>query len=174
MCGFILTLKNSGYDIMREEQWPHLSVLKKYAKRVTFTAGETRTILMMKDMAKAVGRLWVLLQLAHWTCACKNWGLVWGLYEAIIESIELGEAEWTSNLEHFKSRVPVTVIYQETKELRNTVGKEKEKKEKREETSGSLLVQGVSGGTCTETVPHMASIKPEEPPVPVLHVCATR
>ena len=98
-------------NIVREEAWPHMSVLKKYTRRVNFdeldyeafVAGETRTILMMKEIKPALGRLRLLSQISHWLCCCRNWPLVCGLYEAIVESIELGEAEWTSNFDHYET-----------------------------------------------------------------------
>ena len=67
-------------NLVQEELWPQLSVLKKYTKCTTFdqldyeafVAGETRTILLMKDTALALGRLQLLSQLSHWYCSCKK------------------------------------------------------------------------------------------------------
>ena len=89
----------TNVNIQIQEQWPHMSVLRKYSKRVgfeklefdAFVAGETRTILAMKDRHAAQGRLDFLSKIAHWLCRSKDWGLVRGLYEAVLESIELGE-----------------------------------------------------------------------------------
>ena len=52
-------------NLVREECWPHIAVLKKYTNRVpfdrlefdAFIAGETCTIYLMKDMPSGLGRL---------------------------------------------------------------------------------------------------------------------
>ena len=64
-----LTLKSGKYvksniDIKRQEQWPHMNVLRKYARKCSFDnldfdmfiAGETRIILNMTDSQAAKGR----------------------------------------------------------------------------------------------------------------------
>ena len=79
-------------NLVREEAWPHVNVLKKYTKQVAFdqlefdvfVAGETCTILMMKETSMALSRLRLLSQVAHWVSSCENWPLVRGLYEAIV------------------------------------------------------------------------------------------
>ena len=104
--GYVITgtkqkLKSGKYakhniNIIQEESWPHISVLRKYNKRVpfeqldfeAFIAGETITILMMKELPMVLGCLRLLSQLAYWLSSCRNWPLVWGLYEAIVKSIE--------------------------------------------------------------------------------------
>ena len=63
----------------------------------------------MKDPTQVMGRLRLLSQLAHWLSSCKNWPLVRGLYEAIIESVGLGECTWATNFDHYESRIPAGV-----------------------------------------------------------------
>ena len=127
-------------NIVQEEVWPHLSVLKKYAKRTSFdnlkfdafVARETRTILLMKEMNLVLGRLRVLSQIAHWQCTSKNWPLVCNLYKAITESVELGETEWCQNFYHYESQIPTQYDQPAQCEKDSTLGiKEKEKKEKK-------------------------------------------
>ena len=84
----------TNIDIKKQEQWPHLNVLRKYTKKCTFdnmdfelfVAGETRVILNMAEEDEGRGRLKLLCRLAHWLCKCRDWSLVWGMYEGIIES----------------------------------------------------------------------------------------
>ena len=102
-CGNDKSLKSGKFvktnlKIKVQEQWPHINVLRKYTKRTTFdnldlepfVAGETRIIAGMNDYRLAHGRLKFLSQLMHWLCKCKDWGQVKGMYEAVMESIELG------------------------------------------------------------------------------------
>ena len=37
---------------------------------------------------------------------CKDWSVIRGLYEAIIESVEMGEAQWTDCFDHYEMMVP--------------------------------------------------------------------
>ena len=108
----------TNIDLIRHEQWPHLNMLRRYTKRTSFdnmdfeafVAGETRIIGHMEDTAKAAGRLSLLSKLAHWLCRSKDWLLVRGLYESIMESIEMGEVEWTDDFSHYDSMVPMAHI----------------------------------------------------------------
>lgn len=106
----------SHQDLVREESWPHLNALKQYAKRTTFdqmefdlfVAGETRIIqaMMHKDVRRAQGRLKVLCKISHWLCRCKDWSSVRTIYESIIESVEMGEMDWTDAFDYYESLLP--------------------------------------------------------------------
>ena len=84
----------TNIDIKKQEQWPHVNMMQKYAQKTTFdsmdfdkfVAGETRVIANIKNSSEKQGRLQVLCKLAHWLCKSKDWGVVKGLFEAIIES----------------------------------------------------------------------------------------
>ena len=103
----------SHLNIMKQEQWPHLNILRKYVKRPSFesmdfecfVAGETRVILSMTDSKEAHGRLAFLCKLAHWYCRCRDWALVRGLFEAVMEAIELGEETWLSDFTHYETMI---------------------------------------------------------------------
>ena len=141
-----------------------------------FVGGETRTILMMNETPKAVGRLGLLSQLAHWLCTCKNWPLVRGLYEAIVESTELGEADWNTNFYHYESRIWASTNYTDSKETSTgTIQKDKKKAEKEKDKKHTEVYwcKEYQHNSCSEKSPHMASIKIDEPLVPVMHICAT-
>lgn len=80
-------------------------MLRKYTKKSTFdnmdfemfVVGETCIIGNMVDGGDRDGRPRLLSKLAHWMCRCRDWPLVRGLYEGIIESVELGEASWVED-----------------------------------------------------------------------------
>lgn len=114
-----MKLKSGKYaktniDIKKQEQWPHLNVWRKYVCRCPFdnmdfemfVAGETRILSCMKDEEERWGRLNLLCKISHWLCRCKDWSVIRGLYEAIIESVEMGEAQWTDCFDHYEMMVP--------------------------------------------------------------------
>ena len=158
----------TNIDIKKQEQWPHLNVLRKYAKKCTFdnidfelfVAGETQIIVNMKESVNKEGRLRLFSRLAHWLCRCRDWVLVRGLYKAIIESVEIGEAEWMDSFEHYENMITL----QQTVEHR----REYEPRDRKPEVYWCKAYQW---GSCTEKTPHMAQIKQDEPPLPVLHIC---
>ena len=88
----------TNVNIKVQEQWPHMNMLRKYSRRVpydqlefeAFVGGETRTILQMKDPGATRKWLELLSTVSHWVCCSKDWPLVLGLYEAVLESIGLG------------------------------------------------------------------------------------
>ena len=161
----------TNIDIKVQEQWLHMNVMKKYSKRVmfdmlefdAFVAGETRTISQMEDKNAAYGRLQVLCKMAHWLCRSKDWPLIRGLYEAVIESIEMGEEQWTSDFGHYEMMVPCAG--------RQEI-KERDKGEKRKEKTEVFWCKQFQRGNCSERSPHMMQLKMDEPPMPVLHCCA--
>lgn len=173
----------SHRDLVREETWPHAAVLRQYTKRTTFdqmefepfVAGETRIILamMQKDQEKAMGRLKVLCRVSHWLCKCKDWPAVKSMFEAIIESVEMGESEWTSSFDYMEGMLPPAASVLE--KLRE---KPKEKDEKFKEKEGKKSVdvywcKEYQKGQCNESGSHLAQLKPDEKPVWVAHICAT-
>ena len=91
-----------------------MNVLRKYTRKATFdnmefdmfVAGETRIILNIREPAEKQGRLNVLCKLSHWMCKCKDWQVVRGLFEAIIESVEMGESSWTDDFAHYETMLP--------------------------------------------------------------------
>ena len=148
-----------------------MSVLRKYCKRTSFdqldfeafVAGETHTILQTQDYRTAVGRLGFLSKIAHWQCRSRDWGLIKGLYEAVLESIELGEESWGSDFSHYETMVPGQVRMET---------KERERMEQKSKKTELYWCKGYQKGTCKERSPHMLQIKPDEQPVPVVHYCA--
>ena len=107
----------TNINIKVQEQWPHMNILRKYCKRSTFdqldfeafVAGETHIICGMVDQYAAKCRLEFLMKVAHWVCRCRDWPTVRGLYEAVLESIELGEETWMSDFSHYENMLPNTV-----------------------------------------------------------------
>ena len=84
----------------------------------------------------------------------------------MIESVELGEEDWTSNFSHYESML-VTVSKSE--------GGDKDKhdyRRKDRDKSDIFWCKAYQRNTCNESSPHMAHLKPDEPPVPVMHCCA--
>ena len=175
-CGEKQKIKSVKYaknniSLKKQEQWPHLNVMRKYMRRTTFdqlefeafVAGETRIIYSMEDQMEAMGRLQFLCRLTHWLCRCRDWGLVRSLYEAVIELVELGEEMWCSDFSHYETMVPVGGVGRS--EMRPETRKEKRETE-------LYWCKPYQKNQCMESSPHMASIKVDEPPVPVLHICA--
>ena len=161
----------SNINLKIQEQWPHINVIRKYTKRTTFeamdyevfVAGETRIILGMKDRVAARGRLDFLCKLSHWLCKCRDWPAIKGLYEAVLESIELGEDSWYSDFTHYEMMVP-----QQTK-----TDKEKDRENKENKLrSDTYWCKPYQRGACSEKNPHMAQLRPDDPPVAVQHICA--
>ena len=110
----------NNVNIVKQEQWPHNAVLRKYVKRTTFNsmkfdmfvAGETNIILHMfsNNEEAAIGRLRVLSLVSHWLCKSKNWWLVKGLYEGIIEEVETGVRTWSDDFTSYKTMLPPNMM----------------------------------------------------------------
>ena len=132
-----------------------------------FVAGETRIISNVRDGEERRGRLNVLCKLAHWLCRCKDWGLVRGLFEAIIESVEMGEALWTDDFSHYEMMLPAGAG--QMMEVKREWEEHRKPKERKIEVYWCKAYQR---GGCTDKSPHMAHIRAEDPPVPVIHMCA--
>ena len=127
----------------------------------TFIAGETRIILMLEDPVVARGRLDFLSKLAHWMCRARDWSLVRSMYEAVLESIELGEEEWTSDFSHYETMIVPGRNLQAKSQDRGRVTR-----------SEVYWCKAYQRGSCTERSPHMAQVRMDEAPVPVMHICA--
>ena len=166
----------TNIDIKKQEQWPHVNVLRKYTRKCSFdnmdfemfVAGETRIILNMTEPGEARGMLKLLSTLGHWLCRYRDWGLVKGLYEGIIESVELGESLWTDDFNHYETMIPLAHGLWGM-EKSDVEGSRRNKERKLE----VFRCKAFQKNNCTEKAPHMAHIKMDEPPVPVLHVCAS-
>ena len=150
-----------------------MNVSRKYCKRTVFDqlefeafiAGETRVIHGMQDYQQAKGLLEFLSKVAHWLCKCKDWNTVRGLYEAVLESIKLGEETWLSDFSHYESMIPTTFKPESRDKERSELWKrDKEKVE-------VFWCKNYQRNNCTESSLHMAQVRPENPPVPVLHLC---
>ena len=103
----------NNLNIKKQEQWLHMNLLHKYVKQCSFdsldfeqfVAGETKTILLLEDRNVAFKRLELLSKLAHWLCHCRDWMVVKGLFEAILEAVELGEEDWFSDFGHYEHMI---------------------------------------------------------------------
>ena len=175
-CGSKANVKSGKFaktniNIVKQELWPHVAVLKKYLKRTSFdlldyegfVAGESRIIhtLLTQGNSDAVGRTKVLTLIAHWYGKTRNWALVRSLYEVIIEEVEMGESDWMSDFSGYETMLP-SAANSATEVTGNKVGR-------RAEVYWCKAYQNLG---CELTSPHMAQIKVDEPPVPVMHVCA--
>ena len=165
----------SHVNIVKQEVWPHTVVSKKYFKRASFdqlefeafVAGESRILYTMvaDGDPDVVGRLRVLTLVAHWMGKTKNWPLIRSFYESIMEEIELGEKVWTDDFSGYETMLPsigsanVGVIPPEVRSVKKSGYK-------------VYWCKQFQMGNCHLGSPHMAQIKPEETPVPVLHICA--
>ena len=161
-------------NLQRQEEWPHNAVSKKYAKRATFdtleydafVAGEVKIIQKMfkqEDM-EATGRLQVLNLVAHWMCRTKNWGVVKSLYEAIMEEVEMGDETWNSDFTSYEMMLPSPMAVSASQALNSN-------KEVKRNTE-VYWCKGYQTNNCEKSSPHLAQIKPDEPMVQVLHICA--
>ena len=166
-------------NLQRQEVWPHTTVSKKYAKRTTFDnlefeqfmAGESKIIFNMlaQENTEAMGRLRVMTLVAHWQCKCKNWPIVRNLYESIMEEIELGERTWNDDFTQYEMMLP-NVVSSNTMQVpvQNTVAEKSGTKKPIE----VYWCKNFQTKNCELNPPHLAQIKPDESPVPVLHICA--
>lgn len=171
----------SHTDLVKEESWPHLNVLRQYSRRTSFdqmdfeafVAGETRVIGAMwgRNEQQAKGRLKVLCRIAHWMCKCKDWCAVRNIYKAIIESMEMGEAEWWHSFDSYESLLPPAASILE-KLRKDDKWKDKEKDKDSKKTPESFWCKDYQKGLCSESSPHQLQLKPDEKPVSVLHMCA--
>ena len=162
----------TNINIQSQEQWPHLNVMKKYCKRTTFenmefeafVAGEARIIEQCRNRIEKEGRIQLLCKIAHWVCRTKDWNCVKSLYEAILESIEMGEENWVSDFSHYENMLLMTGSGNNTV---NTI-----QTERRKEKMEVYWCKPYQRNACNERSPHLMSIRNDEPPVPVIHVCA--
>lgn len=142
-----------------------------------YVAGETRIILSMmaRDQQRATGRLKVLCKIAHWFCHSKDWSSIRNIFEAKIESVEMGENDWTSQFEHYEALPSVLVNLKKLQDEHMQKEKDKEAKKKEAENKKAELFwcKDFQKNACTESGAHMAQLKADEKPVWVVHICAT-
>ena len=174
----------SSVKVVKQETWPHNAVSRKYVKRntfenmefETFVAGETKTIYSMlstsniatnnSTVKEGLGRLRVLTLISHWLCKSKNWGLLKGLYESIIEDVETGEGPWADDYSGYETMVHNTPT-SNTSTVMTTVTDRPQKK-----SPDIYWCKLYQQGRCEQSSPHMAVIRQDDGPVPVLHICA--
>ena len=163
----------SNPNIIKPELWPHNMVSKKYAKRTTFegldfelfVAGESKIIynMLSTDVVEAAGRLRVLMLLAHWMCRCRDWVPLRNLFKSIMEEVETGASNWADDFSSYETMLP-----QSPATMPAQVPTDKDKKK----NVDVYWCKNYQHGQCELSSPHMAIIKSDEPPVPVLHICA--
>ena len=130
----------------------------------SFVAGETKIVhsMLMSGDESAVGWLRVLTLVAHWLCKTRHWPTVRGLYESIIEEVEMGEQDWLDDFSTHETMLPLHVG--------DNPGVGIADKTKR--SSDIFWCKAFQTGGCESPSPHMSQLKPDEPAVPVLHICA--
>ena len=167
----------SHTDLVRQELWPHTAVSKKYMKRTSFdtlefegfVAGETKVVynmLMKGENLRRLGRLRVLILIAHWLCRSKNWPAVRCLYESIIDEVEQGDADWTDDFSGHETILPNLQGNSQPME------KSKQGEERKKNNVELYWCKQYQNGSCDKESPHMSQIRPDEPMVPVIHICA--
>ena len=67
--------------------------------------GEIAIILQVKSGTQAMGRLWLLKQLAYWELCSGNLHKVQQLYMVVVRAIEEGESSWSSNFQLLEALV---------------------------------------------------------------------
>ena len=119
---------------------------------------------------RAMGRLRVLILIAHWLCKTRNWHSIRSVYESIIEEVELGERDWMDDFSGHETVLPAC-----GPALVNGVsGGTKDRKDDGNKKGAEIYwCKAYQSNTCDQTSPHMIQIKQDEPPVPALHICAT-
>ena len=164
----------SSVGIVRQENWPHNAVSRKYVKRTsydnmdfeTFVTGEVKIIYGMwcKNNDDALGRLKLLMLMAHWMCKSRDWPLLRGLFESIIEEIETGDCKWTDDFSSYEAMIPTGNVSNYNISVVNVEHKKK---------AEIYWCKAYQNNSCKLTSSHISVIKADEPPVPVLHICAT-
>ena len=158
----------TNITIQKQEIWLHTAISKKYARRTTFdnlefeafVAGEAKIILHLLNSGEPIqGRLQVLSLIADWLCRCKHWPTVRGLYGSIIEEIELGKRSWDDDFSNYEAMLSSCQVNHD-----NGNHIERGRKE-------VYWCKNFQVGTHKQNPPHMAQLKNDEPPVPVVHIC---
>ena len=107
-----------------------------------------------------------------------NWNAIKSLYESIVDEIELGNHDWTDDFSGYETMVPLPQHSAVTstggnKTLAATRGDDKKSDDRKKSSSFEVYwCKDFQQGKCDSQVPHMAQLKNDEPPVPVLHICA--
>ena len=76
----------------------------------------------------------------------------------------MGEETWSSDFTHYESMLP-SVCKTEAKDRKEIPRKDKDRLE-------VYWCKNFQHNSCQESSPHLMYLRPEEPPVPVLHICA--
>ena len=160
-------LDKPSTNVKTRLHWPHMFQNKRYVTKAhmfeeltfeLFVGGETRIILNSRNPEERYGRLRILEQCAYWVDKSRDWQQVRGIYTAILESIEVGDARWTSDFSHYDSLI-------------TRVNKIQEKGDKSKVKKGNdLFCRDYNRNECSITAPHRAWVKGEMKKV--LHCCA--
>ena len=168
--------------LLRQEVWPHMGISKKYIKHATFDtlsfkafiAGESRIIYSMlcqqDTRERGMGRLRVMVLMAHWYAKSQNMPLIRTLFESIVEEIELGDKEWTDDFSGYETMIHTPAI--PTNPLPAAATGKTVQEEKRTKNTDVYWCKEFQSGKCTLSSPHMCQINAGEAPVPVMHICA--
>ena len=178
----------SHVELIRQEVWPHTAVSKKYVKRGTFdnldfdafVAGEAKIVYSMlqkspTEASRGMGRLRVLVLVAHWFCRSKNWPTIRAMYENIIEEVEQGDSDWTDDFSGHETMLPSIMMQQQhnSNTFASSATGRKSEEDKKSRNIEIYWCKGFQTGTCELSSPHMAQVRPDEPQVPVIHICAS-
>ena len=173
----------SSNRIVKQETWPHNAVSRRYVKRGsfdsmdfdTFVAGESKIIYSMlysaqrenksEEVNQGMGRLRVLTLMSHWMCKCKNWNLLKGLFENIIEEVETGECSWADDFSSYETMITQAVVNANAPFASQASILAKKPLD-------TYWCKNYQNNACEQTSPHMAVIRTEDGPVPVQHICA--
>ena len=166
-------------NLVRQEVWPHVGISKKYVKKPSFdslefeqfVAGETRIIYTMLHKAderqRGMGRLRLLVLLAHWQCKCKNWPALRAMYEGIVDEIEQGDKDWDDDFSGHETMLASFIVQS------GVAPADKVKiDDKRKSPAEVYWCKDYQNNKCTQTAPHLAQIKLGEAAVMVQHICA--
>ena len=147
----------TNVGVIRQELWPHNVVSRKYSKQTsfdnmdyeTFIAGEVKIIhsLWLRGDRDMIGRLRVLMLMAHWMCKCRDWSLLRGMFESIMEEIETGECDWGNDFSSYETMIPTATTTMAATVVTATDNKKK---------TDIYWCKPYQNGTCELVSPHMA------------------
>ena len=80
--------------------------------------------------------------------------------------------EWTSSFDHYETRILAPIATPTENQPRNPETSKDKKEKEKEKRPEVYWCKEFQKGLCNEKPPHMASIKPDEPIVPVMHISA--
>ena len=106
-------------NVLIKHRWPHMNQDPRCVTRTLgfndlnfcqFVGGECSTIMRTQEPDEWQGRLRILLKVAYLYDICGNWERARSTYYAIVGSIEVGEAQWTSSFGYYDLMCPAPVI----------------------------------------------------------------